>query len=87
MEQMMDNKEIVKRFVWTDTLNLAMVILALAGLSLWNRTETMEEFRAIRMARDEDNRRTQDLLKAINDEMKDFHGRLCAIEERKKEAK
>lgn len=23
-------------------------------------------------------------LKAINDEMKDFHGRLCAIEERRK---
>lgn len=25
---------------------------------------------------------TSDLIRAIHDEMKDFHGRLCAIEER-----
>lgn len=28
--------------------------------------------------------KTTTLLKAIHDEMKDFHGRLCAIEERNK---
>jgi hypothetical protein len=27
---------------------------------------------------------TNSILRAIQDEMKDFHGRLCAIEERKK---
>lgn len=42
-------------------------------LCLWNRTEVRE-----------DNKRVLDLISAIHDEMKDFHGRLCAIEERNK---
>jgi len=33
---------------------------------------------------DESRRETQDILKGIAAEMKDFHGRLCAIEERNK---
>ena len=33
---------------------------------------------------DENRRESNDILKAIQAEMKDFHGRLCAIEERKK---
>ena len=31
---------------------------------------------------DEQRRETNDILKGIREEMKDFHGRLCAIEER-----
>lgn len=41
-------------------------------LWLWNRAESRT-----------DNRRVLDLIEAINKEMKDFHGRLCAIEERR----
>ncbi len=33
---------------------------------------------------DENRKDTNDLLRAIQSEMKDFHGRMCAIEERKK---
>jgi hypothetical protein len=33
---------------------------------------------------DENRKETNDILKAIASEMKDFHGRLCAIEERNK---
>jgi hypothetical protein len=40
-------------------------------LWLWNRTEARA-----------DNRRVLDLIEAIRQDMKDFHGRLCAIEER-----
>ncbi|NGX57253.1 MAG: hypothetical protein K940chlam3_00139 [Chlamydiae bacterium] len=40
-------------------------------LWLWNRSESRT-----------DNRRCLDLIEAINKEMKDFHGKLCAIEER-----
>jgi hypothetical protein len=42
-------------------------------LWLWNRTEARA-----------DNRRALDLIEAIRQDMKDFHGRLCAIEERNK---
>lgn len=42
------------------------------GLFIWNRTESRADIRHM------DTR-----LRAIEDEIKDFHGRLCAIEERK----
>lgn len=41
-------------------------------LWLWNRSESRA-----------DNREILSLMKSIQEEMKDFHGRLCAIEERK----
>ncbi len=42
------------------------------GLFIWNRTESRADIRHMDIR-----------LKAIEDEIKDFHGRLCAIEERK----
>jgi len=42
-------------------------------LFLWNRSESRA-----------DTRRCEDLIAAIKEEIKDFHGRLCAIEERRK---
>ncbi len=64
-----------------DTQTLAILItigaffVVLLGtiltLFLWNRSESQS-----------DTRRTLDLIEAIKNEMKDFHGRLCAIEER-----
>jgi hypothetical protein len=42
-------------------------------LWLWNRSESRS-----------DNRRALDLIEAIHNEIKDFHGRLCAIEEKNK---
>ena len=39
------------------------------GLFLWNRGEARA-----------DSRRALEIIEAINNEMKDFHGRLCSIE-------
>jgi hypothetical protein len=55
---------------WTQFL---ILIATFAGLFFWNRSESRT-----------DNRRVLDLIEAINKEIKDFHGRLCAIEERNK---
>jgi hypothetical protein len=55
---------------WTQFL---ILIVTMGGFFLWNRGEARS-----------DNRRALDLIEAINKEMKDFHGRLCAIEERNK---
>jgi hypothetical protein len=49
------------------------IIGSFAGMFFWSRSESRE-----------DNRRIESLIAAIDKEMKDFHGRLCAIEERKK---
>lgn len=54
--------------------NLAIILAALGiniGLVLWTRTEA-----------NADHKRALDLIESIKDEMKDFHGRLCAIEEK-----
>lgn len=52
-------------------LQLVTMLVGFAGMFLWSRSEAQA-----------DHRRCLDLLEAIKNEMKDFHGRLCAIEER-----
>lgn len=49
------------------------LIGVIVALFFWNRTES-----------NADRREIVDLIIAIKEEMKDFHGRLCAIEERRK---
>ena len=44
---------------------------SILGTFLWCRSESRE-----------DNRRIEGLINAIQQEMKDFHGRLCALEEK-----
>ncbi len=49
-------------------------------LFLWNRSESRADIRHM----DAKLESTRELVRAIYDEMKDFHNRLCAIEERNK---
>jgi uncharacterized membrane protein len=53
-------------------------ILAVVGLFLWNRAEGRADNRHM----DAKLEGQRNLMMAIHQEMKDFHGRLCAIEER-----
>mgnify|MGYP001564130165 CR=1 FL=1 len=46
-------------------------LLTMSGLFYWNRTES-----------NADRRETNAILREMKEEMKDFHGRLCSIEER-----
>lgn len=57
-------------------IQFLFLIISMGGFFLWNRGEARA-----------DNRRAMDLIEAINKEMKDFHGRLCAIEEKNKSHK
>lgn len=54
-------------------VQLTLSLITVAGLFIWNRAEARSDARMYAA-----------LLSAIKDEMKDFHGRLCAIEERNK---
>lgn len=49
-------------------------------LFLWNRGESRADIRHM----DNKLESTRELVRAIHDEMKDFHTRLCVIEERNK---
>jgi len=54
---------------------LIVLMITISGLFLWSRSETRA-----------DTRRIEDLVTTIHSEiiaeMKDFHGRLCALEEK-----
>ena len=62
-----------------DWIQFALMIISFIGLFVWNRTESRSDMRHMD-AKLEANR---NLIMAIHQEIKDFHGRLCAIEERK----
>jgi len=51
--------------------------LFIIPLFLWNRSESRSDYRNIEAM-------VSAQLQGIREEMKDFHGRLCAIEERNK---
>lgn len=49
------------------------MFVSIGGLFLWNRSEANADRRDI-----------MQLVRAIQEEIKDFHGRLCALEEKNK---
>lgn len=57
---------------WTQFI---IMFLGMLGLFAWNRAEANSDRRDI-----------LNLIRAIQAEMKDFHGRLCAIEERNRKS-
>ena len=56
-----------------DWIQLTIFIGSTVGLFFWNRSESRSDMRLI-----------LGMMDAIQKEMKDFHGRLCIIEERNK---
>lgn len=56
-----------------DWVQVLAIIGSNIALFLWARTESRADYREIR-----------GLIDAIHQEMKDFHGRLCAIEENRR---
>ena len=79
----MDNKEKVPK----NTLNIvefSVLIISITGMFLWSMSESKEDKRVLQTIINENRIETQSTLNAIREEIKDFHGRLCAIEERRK---
>lgn len=61
---------------WTQVLTIVGSNLA---LFLWARGESRADNRQLET-------RVMGMIEAMKEEMKDFHGRLCAIEERNKKS-
>lgn len=67
-----------------------LMLIAFVGLFVWNRTESRADIRHMD-AKLESNRNlsltihkeTQELISAIREDIRDFHGRLCAIENKR----
>jgi hypothetical protein len=62
---------------WTQVLTIFAVIATNLGTVITLYMQMHKKF-------DEHRRETNEILKGIASEMKDFHGRLCSIEERPK---
>ena len=63
---------------WLQVLTLIVSNIGFVTvLFLWNRSESRNDYRHME-------NRTEAILNAIKEEIKDFHGRLCAIEERRR---
>lgn len=65
-----------------------MQILAVIGtnvaLFVWARTEASNDRRQFQTETANDRREILQIIRSIQEEIRDFHGRLCAIEERNK---
>jgi hypothetical protein len=78
----------LKEEMTMDWLQVLTLFLANAGLIIWFRAESRNDWRHMDAKLDaqinamrQENKSFQDI---VLQEMKDFHGRLCAIEERNK---
>lgn len=61
--------ELIKKVVRSEWSQIGVVVITVASLFFWNRTESRADNRELRGE-------TMIVLRAIEDEMKDFHGRL-----------
>jgi hypothetical protein len=66
---------------WTQVLTILGGNIA---LFLWAARQSRTDFLHLDRKLEENRKESNQLIKAIQEEIKDFHGRLCAIEERNK---
>ncbi len=66
---------------WMQVLAL---FLANAGLVLWFRSESRNDWRHMDAKMDANQKETNQIIRAIHEDIKDFHGRLIKIEEARK---
>lgn len=66
---------------WTQVL---AIIAANLSIFIWLRTESSSDRRQMQTESAADRRDLLTLVREMKDELKDFHGRLCSIEEKNK---
>ena len=65
-----------------DWIQFARFVITVGGLFLWNRSEANADRRELKNSIDALKNSTDAQIGAIQTEIKDFHGRLCALEEK-----
>lgn len=70
-----------------DWMQFALFAIGTFGMFFWNRSESRNDMRHMDAKLEAFREETSALIRAIQQEMKDFHARLCVIEERNKERK
>ena len=65
-----------------DWVQFTIFFIGVFGLFIWNRSESRNDIRHMDSKIDAHAKETQSLIEAIRQDMRDFHGRLCALEEK-----
>ena len=65
---------------WTQFI---ILVLAMVGMFFWSRTEARADCIHFNTETTALRREMVDIIRSMEQESKDFHGRLCAIEERR----
>ena len=65
-----------------DWTQFAVFLITILGMFFWLRTEANNDRREHAAISASDRRDLLQIIREIKDEQKDFHGKLCAIEER-----
>ena len=72
---------------WAQVLTVVISTFAMlatnTALFLWARSEARHDQQELRESMRKGHEETRQIISAIHEELKDFHGRLCAIEERR----
>lgn len=90
MERIMETIEqthesnLIKKIVYSEWAQIIVFTITIFGLFLWSRSESRADFRHLDEKYESHRIEMIALMKSIQDEIKDFHGRLCTIEERNK---
>ncbi len=67
-----------------DWIQFGLMFVTFVGLFIWNRTESRSDMRHMDAKLESNRNLTIAFHEAIKEEIKDFHARLCIIEERNK---
>ncbi len=68
----MTEDDVIKKIVRSEWSQIGIVLITIASLFFWNRTESRTDIRHM----DTKLESSRNLILAIHDEMKDFHARL-----------
>lgn len=67
-----------------DWTQFAIMFVTFVGLFIWTRTENRADMRHMDAKLESNRALTTAFHEAIREDIREFHGRLCAIEERNK---
>lgn len=70
---------------WQPLIEIIVVMMTILGSTIPLYIHTDSKIDAIRESIEVGRKETNQLIEAIRQDMRDFHGRLCAIEERNKQ--
>lgn len=72
-----------------DWIQFSLFFISIVGMFFWSRSESLNDIKHMDQKLEtqrnmilEVHKENNALIKAIHEEIKDFHGRLCTIEER-----